>query len=237
MFTLALILLVGLALLAMFLRISVVRTTANRGGRSSLRGLIVYLAVVVVAAAAGRHVLHHEQRIKPPDQAAEAAFPNRPRQKPAPVSKSARSPEIVWPLVAGAVVLAASAFTAFVIGSRRRRSRASGATSQSRQELAEALDEALDDLRREPDPRRAVVAAYARMEQALLVFGIPRVPAEAPYEYLERAGRALDAEESVATLTNLFELAKFSEHAIDEPMRTEAIEALSAVRDEVRAAA
>jgi hypothetical protein len=31
-------------------------------------------------------------------------------------------------------------------------------------ELAALLDDTLDDLRAEPDPRRAIVAAYAHME-------------------------------------------------------------------------
>ena len=82
-----------------------------------------------------------------------------------------------------------------------------------------------------------MVAAYARMEQALSVYGLPRRPAEAPYEYLRRVAMELEAEESVADLTELFELAKFSEHPVGEAMRGQAIAALSAVRDEVRIAA
>ena len=50
-----------------------------------------------------------------------------------------------------------------------------------------ALDESLDDLRNDPDLRRAIVAAYARMEHALARAGLPRQPAEAPFEYVERA--------------------------------------------------
>ena len=52
--------------------------------------------------------------------------------------------------------------------------------------LADVLDETLDDLRAETDPRRAVIAAYARMERALAAYGLPRSPAEAPDEYLQR---------------------------------------------------
>ena len=81
------------------------------------------------------------------------------------------------------------------------------------------------------------MAAYARMEQALTVYGLPRKPAEAPYEYLRRVGRELEAEEPVAALTELFEVAKFSEHSVDERMRGRAIDALTAVRREVRTAA
>jgi hypothetical protein len=74
------------------------------------------------------------------------------------------------------------------------------------------------------------------MEQALTVYGLPRKPSEAPYEYLRRVARELDAERPVSALTELFEVAKFSEHAVDETMRGRAIDALTAVRAEVRTA-
>ena len=60
--------------------------------------------------------------------------------------------------------------------------------------LADVLDETLDDLRAEADPRRAVIAAYARMERALAAYGLPRSPAEAPDEYLQRILADLDGE-------------------------------------------
>ena len=41
-------------------------------------------------------------------------------------------------------------------------------------ELALVLDETLDDLRAEADPRRAVIAAYARLERALATQGFSR---------------------------------------------------------------
>jgi len=105
------------------------------------------------------------------------------------------------------------------------------------EELAAALDESIDDLRTEPDLRRAIVAAYARMERALAAAGIPRHRAEAPLEYMERALLTLDTSAAaVRTLTDLFALARFSQHEPDPSMRDEAIDALVAVRDELRAA-
>jgi hypothetical protein len=102
--------------------------------------------------------------------------------------------------------------------------------------LAAALDESLDDLRADPDLRRAIVAAYARMETALAAAGLPRRPAEAPLEYLERALLALDTSaEAVRRLTDLFEWARFSQHEPEPSMRDDAVEALVAVRDELRA--
>lgn len=113
-------------------------------------------------------------------------------------------------------------------GTRRR-----GAAPET---LAAALDESLDDLRNDPDLRRAIISAYARMERALAAAGIPRDPAEAPLEYVERALLTLDASASaVRRLTDLFEWARFSHHEPEPFMRDEAVDALVAVRDELRA--
>jgi hypothetical protein len=102
--------------------------------------------------------------------------------------------------------------------------------------LAAALDESLDDLRYDADLRRAIIAAYARMETALGAAGLPRHPAEAPLEYVERALLSLDTSASaVRRLTDLFEWARFSHHEPEPSMRDEAVDALIAVRDELRA--
>jgi hypothetical protein len=72
------------------------------------------------------------------------------------------------------------------------------------------------------------------MEHALGRAGLPRHPAEAPFEYVERALVTLDTSSaSVRRLTALFESAKFSQHEPEPEMRDEAIEALMAVRDEL----
>lgn len=102
-------------------------------------------------------------------------------------------------------------------------------------ELSDVLEESLDDLYAETDARRAVIAAYARMERVLGSFGLPRRPFEAPLEYLARVLEELHATAaSVTGLTTLFERAKFGGHAIGPELKDEAIEALVAVRDELR---
>jgi len=102
--------------------------------------------------------------------------------------------------------------------------------------IVDALDLSIGDLRHEPDARRAIIAAYARMETAFTAVGLPRRPSEAPYEFLVRALRELDASAAAARLTELFELARFSDHAATQAMRNEAIDALVAVREELRTA-
>jgi hypothetical protein len=108
-------------------------------------------------------------------------------------------------------------------------------------ELAALLEDTLDDLRTEPDPRRAVIAAYARMERALGAFGLPRRAFEGPLEYLERLAPELaelpGAARLVFELTHLYERAKFSAHAIDSGMKEDAIETLVALRLELLEAA
>jgi Domain of unknown function (DUF4129) len=130
------------------------------------------------------------------------------------------------------VVLAAGAIVAI----RRSRPDAETALDLAPEALVAALDESLDDLRSDPDLRRAIIAAYARMETALAAAGIPRRPAEAPLEYLERALLTLEASgEAVRRLTDLFEWARFSQHEPEPSMRDDAVNALIAVRDELRA--
>jgi hypothetical protein len=105
-------------------------------------------------------------------------------------------------------------------------------------ELGLLLDDAIDDLLAEPDPRRAVIAAYARMERALAAFGLPRHDAEAPLEYLERIAPAIAHIPGAAglafELTHLYERARFSAHAVDVEMKDDALSALVRLRAELQ---
>src|SRR4029079_17512208 len=82
----------------------------------------------------------------------------------------------------------------------------------------------------------AIIAAYARMEKLFAARGLARNPHETSMEYLGRAVGELRASgAALGRLTGLFQWAKFSTHEVDRPMRDEAIEALTEVRDELRA--
>ncbi len=140
---------------------------------------------------------------------------------------------IDWPVVA-ALAAAAVALTAAagVRGRQRRRRVAVGGGRRTGIAEAEVSGCELDDLLVEPDRRRAVVAAYARMERLLAADGAPRRPGEAPFEYLGRVAAAIGAATpAAARLTELFERAKFSHRDVDARMRTEAVTALAVVRD------
>jgi len=156
-------------------------------------------------------------------------------RKNGPGASAGRGARLRWDEVAiVAALLAAAGVAAFA--SRAARPMKEWSLRAKEEEVALALDESLDDLRDDPDVRRAIIAAYARMERALAAAGIPRRPSEAPYEYLSRALGSLHASAaSVTRLTDLFERAKFSQHVPDESMRAGALDALVAVRDELRA--
>jgi Domain of unknown function (DUF4129) len=122
--------------------------------------------------------------------------------------------------------------------SRKRRALAEGDEEESMAEtLAQAIEDTLDDLRRERDPRRAIIAAYARMERALAAYGLPRRGSETQQEYLARILTGLEVDTAaIRRLTDLFTQAKFSHHEVGIAMKEEAIDALGHVRDELRAA-
>jgi hypothetical protein len=103
------------------------------------------------------------------------------------------------------------------------------------EDFAASIDDAIGDLASEPDARRAVIAAYARMESVLARNGLRRRPSETPVEYLRRILLGLTSRgDSVSRLTDLFEQAKFSRHAIDASMKQDAIEALREIRDDLQ---
>ncbi|HEX6699872.1 MAG TPA: DUF4129 domain-containing protein [Gaiellaceae bacterium] len=134
-------------------------------------------------------------------------------------------------LGAGGVALAA-----FVLAERRRRRRLPKDWTVT-EVLSDVLEETLDDLRAEPDPRRAVIAAYARMERSLAAHGIPRRRFEAPHEYLSRVLSEVSGGRLAATrLTALFERARFSPHEVDENMKASAIEAIESLQADLATA-
>jgi heme/copper-type cytochrome/quinol oxidase subunit 2 len=147
-----------------------------------------------------------------------------------------------WWEVVIAVVLAVVAFVAIL-----RAFRAYGApvstpdekpeVSRQTTALASAVGAGLRDARREPDPRRAVITAYATMERMLAAQGWPRRDVEAPLEYMTRlfAERNVRAD-ALATLTELFELARFSQHVISPATKERAIGALTVIDQELRVA-
>jgi hypothetical protein len=200
--------------------------------QTMFRSLAIVAALLVFEVFVLPHLHFRFQATHPQDSSAPAFAPghNRANQQ----AGGTQSLHFRWDelatllgllLVAGAIIFARL--------SRRNPRKASEVTPEA---LAAALDESIDDLRADPDLRRAIVAAYARMETALAAAGVPRDAAEAPLEYLERVLLSLDASaDAVRRLTDLFEWARFSHHEPEPSMRDDAVDALIAVRDELRA--
>jgi len=147
-----------------------------------------------------------------------------------------RTPEFQWLPV---VLAGAAALTVLgVIGVRAARRERRGLAEEYKLELefAALVEDTLADLYAEADPRKAIIAAYARVERLFATYGLERDPAEAPLEYLDRVLPELRASGSaLQRLTRLFEWAKFSAHDVNPGMRDRAIQALVEVRDELRA--
>jgi hypothetical protein len=184
------------------------------------------LAVLSALVLGGRLLKHHHGHARSAS----------PRPLATLTEKGSRGPRAVrfdWmPVIVVGSLTAAGLVAAVVAFARGREPARPRRTAEA---IVVALERTLEDLRAEPDPRRAVIAAYAQMEAALAVAGFPRAPSEAPREYQHRVLLELGAGAASADrLTALFERAKFSPHAIDAAMKEEAISALEALRDELR---
>jgi Domain of unknown function (DUF4129) len=97
--------------------------------------------------------------------------------------------------------------------------------------LAEVVEESIDDLRANPDARRAIIGCYRKFERVAADSRLARRPWWTPMEFMREALRGLPAPPTaVRTLTGLFELARFSHHALGSRERDLAIEALLSIK-------
>jgi hypothetical protein len=97
--------------------------------------------------------------------------------------------------------------------------------------LDAAVDESLEDLRAETDSRRAIVRCYARFERVAADSGLARQPSLTPTEFMHEVLRDLPMPRAaVPSLTGLFELARFSHHALGPRERDRALDALLEIR-------
>lgn len=104
--------------------------------------------------------------------------------------------------------------------------------------LGEAVEAGLVDLDEAGDPRRAVIAAWLRLEQAAAAAGTRREPAESPAELAQRVLQAHDVTPvTLARLADLYRAARYSRHEVDGQMRVEARRALQRLQRELTAAA
>ena len=198
----------------------------RKRGRGALVGLLAFVLVFLAARSVitgdgnGLTSLFGQGAIRDPTDGAGDQY----------------QPQFATVPVLAITALFAVAICAWLVGTRPRRGVAQS-DERLQAALADALDDSLDDLRAERDPRQAVIAAYARLERVLAAHGVPRHPSEAAEEYLRRVLSSLDlSRRAVSRLTALFQTARFSHHDVDAGMKREAIDALVSARDELRAA-
>ena len=191
---------------------------------------VVFIFVILFIAVRWGHPKHTQLPAggsAPGDSNSQKAQPAHPQYEP----------HFQWLpvfMIGSLVVGIGGAMAIFAL--RRRREELEEAPA--RETLAEVLSETLDDLRSEPDPRKAVIGAYAKMERTLAARGFPRHEHEAPLEYLGRIlGIVEGSAHSARRLTRLFERARFSPHDVDQKMKEDAIESLVGLRAQLEAPA
>jgi hypothetical protein len=211
------------------------RPTETVKRRRSYRGVIVLVVSFLATLAIARHGLpgwvgHQHSRTS----TQRVQVTKKAKKKPLPPAKAEPyRPRFQWvPVLAGGSLILGIGGAMAVSTLRRRRELL--INTPIAVALSDVLAESLDDLRDEPDSRKAVIRAYARMERTLAAHGLPRNETEAPLEYMTRVlGTVQASSHSIRHLTQLFERARFSTHEIDPGMKEDAIEALSGLRAEL----
>jgi multisubunit Na+/H+ antiporter MnhB subunit len=198
-----------------------------------LRNLVVIMSFLVILTVS-YYAIARRPPTPPPDR---TRIQNelRPQTVPPRGRVPIRQAKFRWPVVFAVLGLILVGGTVIAIYVRRRPPAFPESERTLEADLVQAVETTIDDLRRERDARRAVIAAYANMERVFASHGLARRRAEAPFEYLARILGGLDVRESaVHTLTQLFEYAKFSSHEIGTALKEDAIGALEDVRDDLR---
>jgi hypothetical protein len=146
----------------------------------------------------------------------------------------ATSTTLTWLAVASAATLLLLAPAAVLVRRRRALRDRQAVALDAEEQVAAGLRRSLADLESERDPRRAIQHAYARMEESLDEIELSRAPDETPTEFTARALRVLGASAASASdLTGLFEIARFSDHQMDEDDRRRAIASVRQIEAEV----
>jgi hypothetical protein len=144
------------------------------------------------------------------------------------------STALTWLVVGSAAALLLLAPAAVFVRSRRARRERRIVVPDAAARVGSDLRQSLADLESERDPRLAVQRAYARMEESLGEIELSRAPDETPTEFTARVLRVLGASAAAASdLTGLFEIARFSDHPMDEDDRRRAIASVRRVEAEV----
>ncbi len=211
------------------------RDLEGLGGSLSAAGK----AVAIVGGAIGAFLLLTLPFLVPDAATPPGATPGNAARGQASASTSApaghtTSVSLAWLVVGSAAALLLVAPAAVVVRRRRARRARQAVVPDAAARVGSGLRRSLADLESERDPRLAVQRAYARMEESLGAIELSRAPDETPAEFTARVLRVLGASAAAASdLTGLFEIARFSEHPMDEDDRRRAIASVRRVEAEV----
>jgi hypothetical protein len=98
--------------------------------------------------------------------------------------------------------------------------------------LDKAVTASLDEVLRERDARRAIIKCYSRFETVLAAVYLARAPWQTPMEFMRSVLQKWPLPHSaVRELTRLFELARFSEHPLEDREREIAVSALRSISE------
>jgi TRAP-type C4-dicarboxylate transport system permease small subunit len=140
--------------------------------------------------------------------------------------------DLGWLVLPAAVALAVLTPAAVLI--RRRQRRRDQALDAEEPVELRAVRASIAALESERDPHRAILRAYARMEQAFEDVEITRASSETASEFLGRTVQRLPVNaDSAAALTERFEEVRFSTHEPTAADREQALHALRRVEREL----
>lgn len=222
-----------------------------------VRSLLPVLAVVVLlalAAAAAAHsslwlpevepdspVFAPRQPLPEPPDGAIPPPPLSPEEEPESTGLPWLGDLVVLGWLAGALVVLGLLLRALTrrhrAGSRLRQlqPRLRKHRQQDPAALLAALDEGLTALSDDDaDPRRAVIGCWVRLTEAAQAAGVPGYPTDTAEDLVLRLLRAHQVSEPVlAELADVYRLARFTTHEVDESMREAARQALRRLRDQL----
>ena len=219
------------------------RRRRRRRGASDLEGLEGSLsaagkAAAIVGGAIGLFLLLTLPFLlpdaeTPPGATPGNAVPGDHASRSAPAGHIT-STSLAWLVVGSAAALLLLAPAAVVVRRRRARRARQAVVPDAAARVGSGLRRSLADLESERDARLAVQRAYARMEESLGAIELSRAPDETPTEFTARVLRVLGASVAAASdLTGLFEIARFSDHRMDEDDRRRAIASVRRVEGEL----
>lgn len=151
------------------------------------------------------------------------------------------------PILLGLLIAVVAAFIAAALWAWYRDRQRRGATElaalhqeaeheAAKAAMAETVENTIDAMLADPDPRTAIIGAYARLLEGLAASGVGRLDHEAPMEHLQRALTILDVRpEPLRRLIELFSMARFSMRPLTEAHRAEALEGLRAAATDLAA--